>query len=187
MTDKNALKSDTEHSAWLSQAAPYEAPLTKAFDKLTSEIFIFLLAYVILIIGLAVFGEKLANTIKTLLYIIPVLGVAAYAWQNQKVIRTNASKRGVDVRAGMVTGSAKVVGSRGDPNPGNVKLSVGWAGGNSSVMGSDVGSQEIRKDNESADFSEKFLIEQFVKLNESNRRELIARLLKLLDKQGTER
>src|SRR5450631_1322249 len=36
-----------------AQTAPYEVPLTKAFDKLTSEVFLFLLAYVILLIGLA--------------------------------------------------------------------------------------------------------------------------------------
>jgi hypothetical protein len=57
---------------------PYEAALNKAFDKLTSEILIFLLAYTILLIGLAVFGSGIATQFRNLLYIIPVLGVVAY-------------------------------------------------------------------------------------------------------------
>src|SRR5437016_2686080 len=89
-------------------AAPYEVPLTRAFDKLTSQIFLFLLAYVILLIGLAVFGSQLADTLRNLFYVIPVLGVLAYVWLRQRKIVQVAKNNGIDVRAGIVSGSARV-------------------------------------------------------------------------------
>src|SRR5215470_16459936 len=89
-----------------NRSAPFEAPLTKAFDKLTSEIFIFLLAYVILLIGLAIFGSELANTLRNLLYLIPVLGVMAYVWLQQRKIVNVAKEQGINVKAGIVGGSA---------------------------------------------------------------------------------
>lgn len=88
--------------------APYEVPLTKAFDKLTSQIFLFLLAYLILLIGLAVFGSSLVVTLRSLLYILPILGVVAYLWQQQRTIVKDGKDRGIDVKAGKVTGNARV-------------------------------------------------------------------------------
>src|SRR5437868_7186506 len=94
----------------VSRNAPYEVPLTKAFDKLTSQIFLFLLAYVILLIGLAVFGSSLAVTLRSLLYILPILGVGAYLWQHQRAIVKDGKDRGIDVKAGKITGQARVGG-----------------------------------------------------------------------------
>src|SRR5436305_7829631 len=79
----------------VSRNAPYEVPLTKAFDKLTSQIFLFLLAYVILLIGLAVFGSNLAVTLRSLFYILPILGIAAYLWQQQRAIVKDGKDRGI--------------------------------------------------------------------------------------------
>ena len=58
----------------LIRSVPFEPALLKAFDKLTNEILIFLLAYVILLIGLGVFADELSETLKNLLYIIPIMG-----------------------------------------------------------------------------------------------------------------
>ncbi len=165
-----------------TQSAPYEVPLTKAFDKLTSQIFIFLLAYVILLIGLAVFGENLANSIKVLLYMIPILGVAAYVWQNQKKIRGQARKSGIDVSAWRVTSSGRVVAvngaKSGDPIPENVKIRVGSVSQNAEVGGVVYGTEE------SGDTSENYLLGLFAHLDERNRRELITSAQTLLDKQA---
>ena len=167
------------------QTAPYEGVLTKAFDKLTSEVFIFLLAYMILIIGLAVFGERLANTLKTLLYIIPVLGVAAYVWLTQKTIRNEANKSGIDVGAGVVTDSARVIGVQGaksgDPIPENVKVRTAMARGKAMVGGVVYGSDEP------ANNSANYLMELFMKLDADHQGELIADAQKLLRKQGTQK
>lgn len=180
MANNDFSTTERRNSSALTQTAPYEVPLSKAFDKLTSEVFIFLLAYVILIIGLAVFGESLANTLKTLLYIIPVLGVAAYVWQNQKTIRNKAGKSGIDVRAWMVKG-AQVIGvegaKSGDAIPENVKVRAGLASDNAKVKGMVYGSDDP------ADTSEKYLLEQFTKLDDNNKDELIDYVRKLVKKQ----
>lgn len=170
-----------------TQSAPYEVPLTKAFEKLTSEIFIFLLAYVILVIGLAVFGENLAKTIKTLLYVIPVLGVVAYVWLKQKMINSQANK-GINVNVDKIKDSANVVGAKGvkDKNsiPDKVSVDVKEAEGNSFVGGVVFGDEMPDVNNKPADNSEKFLVDLFMKLDEENRGELISNALKLVKKQG---
>ncbi|MEH2238317.1 hypothetical protein [Nostoc sp.] len=66
--------------------APFETVLSKGIEKLTSEIFIFLLCYTILLIGMAVLGTKLPTQLRTLLYILPVLGISSYLLlQGQKL------------------------------------------------------------------------------------------------------
>ena len=70
--------------------APFEDVLGKGIEKLTSEIFIFLLCYTILLIGLAVFGAQLAIEFRTLLYLVPVLGVAPYFWLRRQQLTTEA-------------------------------------------------------------------------------------------------
>lgn len=65
---------------------PFEAALSKGIEKLTSEIFIFLLCYTILLIGMAVLGTNLPKELRTLLYILPVLGIGSYLLlQGQKL------------------------------------------------------------------------------------------------------
>src|SRR5438876_1425239 len=104
MDEQPSQEKSEQSSHVVSRNVPYEVPLTRAFDKLTSQIFIFLLAYVILLIGLAVFGSGLIVTLRSLLYILPVLGVIAYLWQQRKTIRRDGEDRGIDVKAGKITG-----------------------------------------------------------------------------------
>jgi len=65
------------------------------------------------LIGLAVFGSQLANSLRDLLFMIPVLGVIAYAWLQQQHIVKDAKEKGIDVKAGIVSDSARLVGVRG--------------------------------------------------------------------------
>jgi hypothetical protein len=160
--------------------APYEVSLTKAFDKLTSQILIFLLAYVILVIGLSIFGKNLTNSFKTLLYIIPVLGVAAYLWENQKAIRREADENGIDVSAWIVKGAEVVAvegAKRGDSIPEKVVVKPKLVFDNAKVKGLVFGSDKP------ADASEKYLMEQYMKLDEENKGELIDYARKLIRKQ----
>ena len=71
---------------------PYERVLAKAFDKLTSEILIFLLAYTILLIGLLYFGINIPDTWRNFFYLIPVIGVLAYIWLQQGGIHKYANQ-----------------------------------------------------------------------------------------------
>jgi hypothetical protein len=81
--------------------APYEGALNIAFNRLTSEILIFLLAYTILLIGVVVFGAGLPTELRTLLYIIPILGVVAYVWLQKRTIVKKAAAGNVDVVSGL--------------------------------------------------------------------------------------
>jgi hypothetical protein len=119
--------------------APYEEALKIALNKLTSEVFIFLLAYTILLIGIAVFGSGLTTQLRTLFYIIPILGVAAYIWLRRPNIVKKAAGD-VRVRALLARGGANVIGVRGGPGQeqGNTDVSAGIASG-SNVIGRDYG------------------------------------------------
>lgn len=64
-------------------------------------------------IGLAVFGPQLADSLRNLLYIIPVVGVMAYLWLQQQGIVKDGKEQGIDVKTGIVTGSAQVIGIEG--------------------------------------------------------------------------
>lgn len=103
-----ATQISPEDQEALNANAPYEALLTKAFDKLTSEVFIFLLAYVMLLLGLAMFGSLLAGTIRNVLYILPVLGVLSYVWLQQRVMVKKAAEKGIKLKAGILKDSAQV-------------------------------------------------------------------------------
>ena len=56
-----------------SSNAPYERVLSKAFEKLTSEVLIFLLAYTVLLVVLVLIGHDLSAWFLTLFYVIPIL------------------------------------------------------------------------------------------------------------------
>jgi hypothetical protein len=161
--------------------APYEVPLTKAFDKLTSQIFLFLLAYVILLIGLAVFGSSLVATLRNLLYILPVLGVIAYLWQQQRAIAKDGKGRGIDVKAGKVTGDARVGAIFNAPGgvdtSSNIGVRVRDARDRARVVGVEFGSG-----NESND-EMNYLVRLFQQLSKQDQRKLIASAQTMLDKQ----
>jgi hypothetical protein len=162
-------------------SAPYETVLIKAFDKLTSQIFIFLLAYLILVIGMAVLAPQLTTQVRTLLNLLPVLGIGAYAWQKRKSIAGEARRHGIDVKAGIVTGGAQVIGvqsaSASASVPKDVSVGAGLASGQSRVAGVVLGQEE--SSNNAADA--RYLLETFQQLDRQKRRKLISSAQKLLD------
>lgn len=161
-----------------SQTAPYEVPLTKAFDKLTSEVLLFLLAYVILLIGLAVFGSSLIVPLRTLLYIIPILGVAAYLWQQHTTIVKDGK---IDVKTGKVSENAHISGVTNAPKeggiPGYVKVHVKEASGSARVSGAEYA------DGGAADNKTGYTLQIFQQLNSQNQMELIASAQRMLSQQ----
>lgn len=182
---KPEAESSPEERPASASSGPYEAPLTKAFDKLTSQIFIFLLAYVILLIGLTVFGSQLADTLRNLFYIIPVLGVIAYVWLQQRGIVKDAKEKGIDVKAGMVSDSARVFGVRGakagDDLPENVRVGTVLARGNAEVGAVIYGDAESEVPQSGV---LEVLTDIFKQLDRSSQIELISSAQSLLDKQG---
>jgi hypothetical protein len=164
-----------------AQTAPYEVPLTKAFDKLTSEVFLFLLAYVILLIGLAVFGSSLIVPLRTLLYIVPILGVAAYLWQQQGMIVKDGKNQGIDVKAGKVVDDAHIAGVMNAPRegaiPSNVKVRVKKASGSARVSGAEYA------DGNASDNKTGYTLQIFQQLNSQNQMKLIANAQKMLSQQ----
>jgi len=165
----------------VSRNAPYEVPLTKAFDKLTSQIFIFLLAYVILLIGLAVFGSSLVVTLRTLLYILPVLGVVAYLWQQQRAIVKDGRDRGIDVKAGKITGQAWVGGIVNAPRDrdvsNDVRVRVRQAQDNARISGVEYGDGNESNDETS------YITQIFQQLSQQNQRKLIDNAHRMLTQQ----
>lgn len=165
----------------VSHNAPYEVPLTKAFDKLTSQIFLFLLAYVILLIGLAVFGSSLAVTLRSLLYILPILGVGAYLWQHQRAIVKDGKDRGIDVKAGKITGQARIGGVVNAPRdrdvPNDVRIRVRRAQDSARIGGVVYG------DGDESDDETSYITQIFQQLSKQGQRKLIASAQTMLDKQ----
>jgi hypothetical protein len=123
----------------MTQTAPYEPVLLIAFDKLTNQILIFLLAYVILLIGLGVFAIELSDTLKNLLYIIPILGAGGYFLSQNRKISNDAEKHGINVKAGWVSGKAKVIGKRSPTGEAsvseNIDVIAGVAKGEAEIAG----------------------------------------------------
>jgi len=159
---------------------PYEAVLLKAMDKLTSQILIFLIAYTILLIALYAYGPQMATWLRNLFYIIPVLGVGAYAWLRRRDIVKEADAKGIDIRAGIVRGSARLVGAQGVTGeaPENLKLSVGYADDQAEVLGLDYGGSEEQLGNLT-----KAMNEIYEKLDQDNQIKLLNSARRLLKKQ----
>lgn len=182
------FNSNPEQASTSSLAAtpPYETALVQAINKLTSEVFIFLLAYVILLIGIAVFGESLTNTLRNLLYIIPILGVAAYVFLKRGDVMKEANTRGIDVKTGVVTGGSYVGGVRGKTSPSSIdKVGVSsiWTSGESVVVGTDETYRQEPEPNTPQSSEAQYLIEIYEHLSEENRRKLVASANRLRDKQ----
>jgi hypothetical protein len=183
MPDQQQLKSAvTADDQKVRAGAPYESTLLRAFDKLTSEVFVFLLAYVILLIGLAWFVPAFSIELRILLYILPVLGIAAYVWLQSGRITKEAEEHGVQVWSGVAAGSAYVAGVRGGLAAllGRVKVFSGIATGRARVIGVDAGSESL----ESEGAQEGYLLETFRKLDESNRRKVVNEASRLLDRRS---
>jgi hypothetical protein len=155
---------------------PYEVALNKALDKLTSEILIFLLAYMILVIALVMLRGSIPDGLRVLLYVIPILGFVGYAWLRKRTVIREPRSSGVSVKALFVK-DAYVGGVRGagrGAEAGAVDVSVAVATGRGTVVGVD-------QTNVADDL--KYLQSIFHQLTESHRRQVITSASQLLDRQ----
>jgi hypothetical protein len=153
--------------------APYETALGMAFQKLSSQVLIFLLAYMILIIGMEFFAGEAAVQLRALLYLIPILGAGAYVMLEKRKARLN----GISASAGYVSGST-VEGVRGDPGKvsgGGVRAMAGIAVKGATVRGVDMGGGKTERP---ADLA--YLSDLFANLDEEGRQKLIATAMELL-------
>jgi hypothetical protein len=161
--------------------APYEAVLVKAFDRLSSQILIFLLAYTVLLVVLALSGSALVGILSTLLTLLPVLGVTAYLWLRRLEIVHQGAEQGIDVRAGLVSGRARVTGvsgaSAGTSVPENLTVRAGLARHDARVTGVEYSQRE------SAATDVAYLTGLFARLTSANQRRLISHVQQLLDEQ----
>jgi hypothetical protein len=184
MPEQSNTNPEQNPTSPLVTTPPYEAALVQAINKLTSEVFIFLLAYVILLIGIAVFGESLTDTLRNLLYIIPILGVAAYVFLKRGEVVKEADARGIVVKAGVVRRDGYVGGKRGKTSSGsNGKVDVrsGWTDG--TVVGLDEAYEKEPEPNTPQSSGSQYLLEIYEDLSEENRRKLVASANRLRTKQ----
>jgi hypothetical protein len=160
------------------QSTPYETALNIAFNRLTSQILIFLLAYVILLIGIAVLGAGIETRLLTLLYIIPILGVVAYVWLQRRSV-PNVPERNVDVSSLVAKDDSLVAGEIGDygASSGDTKVSALFTSG-STVAGRMIESPRRKESDVSQD-----LIDVYKKLAPENRSRLLTNAFDLLKKQ----
>jgi hypothetical protein len=161
-------------------ATPYEHVIVRAFDKLTSEIFVFLLAYVALVVGFAWLAPTGSESFAVLLHVLPVAGIAAYVWLQSAGLARQATANGVDVWSGVATGSARVTGISGAVarTLGRVKVRSTLASGNARVTGVSIGGDAV-------DTDENFLLDRFRKLDDAGRQAVIREAMKRLEQRST--
>jgi hypothetical protein len=161
--------------------APYEKALSEAFRKLTDQVLIFLLAYVILLIGVSMFAPGMRSEFRALLYIIPILGVAAYVLLRRRGL---CQTRDVRVRSGIAMGPGTYVGGeRGVGNQGAGRTTTGSliATGGATVVGRDVPANTDKQTQQPV--GAQYLLEIFRNLDERNQRELVNKAQTLLNQQ----
>lgn len=162
---------------------PYEAALNKAFDKLNSQILIFLLAYLVLIIGLNITTGSIPESIVNLLYMIPLLGIIAYGWSRKRTIVQDPSAKGIKIQAFRVSGQGYVAGrSGGQANTTaneDIQVSVGLVSNRARVVGQDL---QVNHDLTS---QQVVVSDLFSSLNPSLQREAIRFMMSLADRQDT--
>jgi hypothetical protein len=153
---------------------PYAAALSKAFERLNSDIFIFLLAYMILVLAVGILAPRVSETLRALLYVVPILGIVGYTWgQRRKISRRSAS--GLEARVGYVDGRAEVTGTRirGEvskmPDT-SARVVVGVARGDATVRGVDVVTGDEASD---LDSDAHFLLDTFKALDSENRKAVV--------------
>jgi hypothetical protein len=148
-----------------------------ALRRLTSEVLIFVLAYAALVGGMATLGGGTRPEYR-LLYVLPLVGIAAHVWLSRQRIRKTLAGEGVRVRAVAAGREAYVAGVRGGtaPSGGAVDVTAGFAAGGARVIGVDA-----RGDSDAADA--RYLMEIFAQLRDGDRRALIRTAGDLLDAQ----
>src|SRR2546421_10359047 len=165
--------------------APYEGALNIAFNRLTSEILIFLLAYMILLIGLAAFGSSIETELRSLFYIIPVLGVGAYIWLKRRTIVKKAGDQSVQVRSHRAEDEAYVGGVRCPVQalPNKVDVDSYKASGRAQVVGVDVGNTHVTSTETAQSTDAQNIMLIFQQLNQENRKRLFVNAMDMLTKQ----
>ena len=159
--------------------APYEGALNIALNKLTSEVLLFLLAYTILLIGMAVFGSGLPTELRTLLYVIPILGVVAYVWLQKRTVEKRATAGNVRVESAIARKGAEVIGERGSGQErGNTTVGSLFAS-DSRIIGREYGGAESQSVSATDAADVRYLVEIFQKLKEASRNELMANALEI--------
>jgi hypothetical protein len=159
--------------------APYEGALNIALNKLTSEVLLFLLAYTILLIGMAVFGSGLAIELRTLLYVIPILGVVAYAWLQKRAIEKRKAAGNVIVESAVARKGAEVIGERGTgQGRGNTTVGSLYAS-NSRVIGRESDGVENQSVLATGAADVRYLVEIFQNLEEAGQNELMTKALEI--------
>lgn len=160
--------------------APFEGALNTAFNKLTSQILIFLLAYVILLIGVAVFGAGIESRLLSLFYILPILGVTAYVWLQRRQYVSQPVERNVKLIGGITRGGSTVVGESGrfSDAPGSTTVRSLFASGESTVAGRMMPDAMRDKTSISSDF-----MAVYQQLTLENRIKLLGTAQSLLTKQ----
>lgn len=155
---------------------PYGAALKQAIDKLTSEVFLFLIAYVILLVGAELLAPGLTRNYRYLFYILPIVGIGAYLFQRSRHLAKQSREqleRSVTVSSTLAH-DATVVGVRGEGAdiPEEVAVVSRMALGGSEIIGVDVGRG-------SSDARLEYLSRLFEKLDEADRDALVSRALEL--------
>jgi len=101
--------------------------LTKAVKRLTSQVLLFLIAYLILVAILILAGATIEPKVQAGLFFVPVLGIIAYVYLEKKTLdtQTRAVEDSTRVVAEKVDNS-EIVGRRGkvDQNEGSVDVRV---------------------------------------------------------------
>ena len=161
--------------------APYERVLSKAFEKLTSEILIFLLAYTILLVVLVWIGHNLSIWLLALFYVIPILGLITYVWSKRRDITQREQEREVQVKVRRAEGEAYVGGERGSFQniSGSTMVNAGNVSDKAQVVGRDIGSTFSDTSNIDANY----LVSVFERLNRGNQTRIISQANDMLSRR----
>jgi hypothetical protein len=152
----------------------YDSAVKRALEKLTSEIFIFIIGYTALLAALIATGTRIPNRLEQLIVLLPLVGIVAYAWLRKRTVIRDPSARGVRLKALFVKDST-IVGVQG---PGaaaadlqNVDVQVGFA-----VRG-EVAGVNSGADRTPAATDAAYLLDLFNGLTNDGKRKLISSAL----------
>jgi hypothetical protein len=172
------LQDTIEGKRALNTPAPYENVLNTAFSKLTSQILVFLLAYMVLLVVLVWIGPTLSIPFIGLFYIIPILAMISYIWvKRQGIVAKPQESRNVNVKVRKAEGEAFIGGERGifPDTVGSTTVSTGHVRDQAQVIGRD-------RDN-ITNTNTRFLNSLFEKLDQRNQMKLISNAQEMLTKQ----
>lgn len=162
---------DTQDDNNNSQKAPYEDVLLEGIKKLDSQIFIFLLLYVIVLSGMAGFFSDIPLSLQLSLILIPFFGIVAFMLSRRNKVSKQMANN-IRVRVGNISEKAQIIGRQGNQIDTNIDVSVKDASGESLVIGSSAPTMPQQSESE----LETLLLEEFGKLSTEEKFEFIQRL-----------